>query len=225
MLVICSLGSSSSYANDYVIAAGQSQTFNIFATVSGTVSGAISVSTSLTSAGFVWDDASTNGASGVGLTGSLINNFPTNSWTIQSNSGPVGQPSIAITGTDGTQTSASSITAKIGDTFTISGAPQNIEGLQYYLGSSELVGPPPAGYYNRAFFFNQNFATCTNNDASSSVWTLTCTVTAVGTNSIHIEIYANGQTYSSNTVVVISQYPTISHCSQAIHVRLLQQLE
>jgi hypothetical protein len=77
---------SGSYANDYMIPAGQSQTFGLFATVNGTpASGANpSVTTSLASAGFVWDDTSTNGASGTGLTGSLVYNFPTNNYTISS---------------------------------------------------------------------------------------------------------------------------------------------
>jgi len=67
----------------YLLAAGQSKTFSLYATVNGTLSGtnAASLSTSLVAAGFNWDDTSTNGASGTNLTGSLIYGFPTNSYT------------------------------------------------------------------------------------------------------------------------------------------------
>ena len=75
-------GVTSTYATDFAIPPGQSQTFNLFATVSGTASGTVNLSTSLTPVGFYWDDTSTNGSSGTGLTATLIPNFPTNSWTI-----------------------------------------------------------------------------------------------------------------------------------------------
>ncbi|HQK64091.1 MAG TPA: hypothetical protein PLF16_02990, partial [Candidatus Staskawiczbacteria bacterium] len=58
--------------------------FDLYATVGGSAaSGAkAAISTSLTSAGFVWDDTSTNGVSGKGLTGVKIYGFPTGSYTI-----------------------------------------------------------------------------------------------------------------------------------------------
>jgi len=82
-MVLCTLGNS--YATDFAIAAGQTQTFNLFATVRGAVSSssaAASISSSLTSSGFIWDDTSTNGTSGVGLNGSSITSFPTNKYTV-----------------------------------------------------------------------------------------------------------------------------------------------
>jgi hypothetical protein len=111
------------------------------------------------------------------------------------------QPSIHISGADGSQVSDSSISANVGDTFTISGVPQNLQGMSYYTGS----GSPPSGYYNRAFFFDQNFSnnnSCTNNDGTSGTWTMTCTAKVAGSSAFYVEIYANGQTYQSNTVTV-----------------------
>jgi hypothetical protein len=81
----CTLGST--YATDFTIAAGQSQQFDLYVTNSNgsnTTAGSIArISSSLTSAGFVWDDTSTNGGSGsVALTGGLIYGFPTNSYSV-----------------------------------------------------------------------------------------------------------------------------------------------
>lgn len=68
----------------YVIAAGASQTFTLNATVGGTQSGSstMSVSSTLTPAGFLWTDQAGNGSVG-GQSGTLINNFPTGSYTIK----------------------------------------------------------------------------------------------------------------------------------------------
>ena len=83
--IVCSLGSG--YASDYSIVAGQSQPFKLYATVNGSVAGPGTViSTSLVPSEFVWDDTVTNGAYGTGLTGSLIYNFPTSSYSITANS-------------------------------------------------------------------------------------------------------------------------------------------
>lgn len=67
----------------YTIAAGTSKTFSLYATISAANTGtnSASISTSLVAAGFNWDDSSTNGASGTNLTGTLLYNFPTNSYT------------------------------------------------------------------------------------------------------------------------------------------------
>jgi hypothetical protein len=94
-------GITSTYATDYIIAAGQSQTFNLFATISGTVSGTPSISTWLTTGGFYWDDTSTNGASGTGLTGSLIDLFPTSTYTTTYVGTSQPQPSITVTSPNG----------------------------------------------------------------------------------------------------------------------------
>ena len=105
------------------------------------------------------------------------------------------QPSITISDPSGNQ----GITVNAGSSFTIQGTPQNIQGLSYWFGT----GTPPTGYYNRAFIFDPIFnSSCTNNDASSSVWTITCTPRTAGTGTIHVEIYANGQVYRSNNVTV-----------------------
>lgn len=81
--IICTLGNG--YSSGFVIPAGQTQTFSLYTQVNGTAqAGATpSISTSLWSpSNFYWDDTATNGASGTGLTGELIYNFPTNSYTI-----------------------------------------------------------------------------------------------------------------------------------------------
>jgi hypothetical protein len=79
----------------YTIAAGTSKTFSLYATVAAatTSTSPASISTSLVAAGFNWDDTSTaqfvadastaSPASGTNLTGSVIYNFPTNSYTIK----------------------------------------------------------------------------------------------------------------------------------------------
>lgn len=68
-----------------VLAGGTPVTFNLYAIVNGANTGTNSatINTSVVAAGFNWDDASTNGASGTALTGSLIYNFPTHSYTIK----------------------------------------------------------------------------------------------------------------------------------------------
>ncbi|MDQ1281785.1 MAG: hypothetical protein QG630_136 [Patescibacteria group bacterium] len=72
--VTCALG-------NYVLSAGQSKTFSLFATVSGTAQSSvtISVSSALSAAGFNWDD----NTGGSALSGSSIYNFPTNSYSIR----------------------------------------------------------------------------------------------------------------------------------------------
>lgn len=78
------------------IAAGTSKTFSLYATVTGTVStsgGVTSVSTSVPASSFNWDDASyaafvadgttASPANGTNLTGSLIYNFPTGSYSVK----------------------------------------------------------------------------------------------------------------------------------------------
>jgi hypothetical protein len=77
----------------YMIPAGTSKTFSLYATVNGVLgSGTPSISTSLVASGFNWDDASSatyvaDGApaspgNGTNLTGALIKNFPTGSYVI-----------------------------------------------------------------------------------------------------------------------------------------------
>jgi len=94
--VTCTLGTG--YGSDFIITAGQSQTFNLYAQVNGSnASGSTaSVSSSVSAAGFIWDDSSTNGqtitvngvsGNGVGLSGAgtspeSIYSFPTNSYSI-----------------------------------------------------------------------------------------------------------------------------------------------
>ncbi|MBL8030755.1 MAG: hypothetical protein JNK33_00295, partial [Candidatus Doudnabacteria bacterium] len=80
----------------YTIQAGTSKTFSLYGVVGGTVTtagGTTTVSTSITSGGFNWDDASypvfvadasaASPANGTNLTGTLIYNFPTNSYSIK----------------------------------------------------------------------------------------------------------------------------------------------
>jgi len=104
--VVCTFNSglTSTYATDYAIPAGQSQTFSLYATVGGTLSGSPSISTSLVAGGTYWDDSSTNGTSGTGLSANLIYNFPTTTYTTTyvGNSQTQPQPSIiSITPTQG----------------------------------------------------------------------------------------------------------------------------
>jgi len=83
--ITCELGGSgnTTYANDFLVPAGQSQTFDLYAAVGGaaaSTSTKASISTSLTAASFLWDDTSTNGGTGsTGLAGTLVPNFPTTS--------------------------------------------------------------------------------------------------------------------------------------------------
>ena len=121
-----------------------------------------------------------------------------------------GAPSIHITASSNTQVSDSYIQANIGDVITIAGIPQNLNGLSYYLGT----GYPPAGYFNRAYYFDQNFSnnnSCGNNEANATgIWTMTCTAKVVGSTYVYIDIYANnGQVYKSNTVNIAIVNPNI----------------
>jgi hypothetical protein len=81
----------SAYATDYLIGAGQPQVFSLYdntGSATNTGSGKASVTTSLVGgSSFVWDDTSSNGtpnstSGGVALNGTLIYNFPSNSYTI-----------------------------------------------------------------------------------------------------------------------------------------------
>jgi len=82
----CTFGTG--YDSDFRIGAGQSQQFDLYMTNdngSNTTAGSIArISSSLTSAGFVWDDTSANGvlSEGVARTGALIYGFPTNSYSV-----------------------------------------------------------------------------------------------------------------------------------------------
>jgi hypothetical protein len=79
----------------YTIAAGTSKTFSLYATVNATATANAtnSISTSVVAAGFNWDDASyaafvadgtaASPANGTNLSGALIYNFPTGSYTIR----------------------------------------------------------------------------------------------------------------------------------------------
>ncbi len=72
------------FTGGYQIQAGQSKTFDIYATVSGVSgsSGTTSVTSKLGSASLLtWDDVN-GGTSGNGITGSLIYNYPTNTLTV-----------------------------------------------------------------------------------------------------------------------------------------------
>ncbi len=112
------------------------------------------------------------------------------------------QPSIHISASSGNQTSDSAISVNIGDAFTISGIPQNLQGLSYNFGANDSQ----SNGFSRAYFFDQNFAnnnTCGNNDASASgQWSMFCTAKVSGSSFFYIEIYKGGQTYRSNTVYV-----------------------
>jgi len=81
---ITCVSSPSTYADDYAITAGSSQIFSLYATVTGTAQTSTNagISTSLVSGSFLWDDTSTNGASGTGLTGGNVYAFPTNSYSV-----------------------------------------------------------------------------------------------------------------------------------------------
>ena len=85
------------------------------------------------------------------------------------------KPFIHIVGSSGGQVSDSSISVKMGSTFTVSGVPQNLHGLSYYFGT----GSPTTGYFSRAYFFDQNFGdnnSCGNNEAlADNTWVMTCT--------------------------------------------------
>jgi hypothetical protein len=80
----------------YTIAAGTSKTFSLYGVVGGTITtggGNTTVSSSVSASGFNWDDASyatfvadgtaASPANGTALTGTLVYNFPTNSYSIK----------------------------------------------------------------------------------------------------------------------------------------------
>jgi uncharacterized membrane protein len=84
------------YGNDLIIPAGTSQTFDLYVTTTGAVaptSGYARIATSLvngvstsatgsSTSAFLWDDTSTGGSSGTGLTGALLIPFPTTAYSI-----------------------------------------------------------------------------------------------------------------------------------------------
>ena len=141
----------------------------------------------------------TNVANDISVTANFIQNPTPVPTPIPTPTPTTTQPFIYIYGTDNGQAHNSSMLVNLGDTFSILGVPQNLQGLTY--GSSST-----AGYYARAFFFDQNFSnnnTCGNNEASTNgAWIMTCTAKVAGSSYFYIEIYANGQTYKSNTINV-----------------------
>lgn len=72
------------FSSDYLLTGGASKTFSLYGTPSGTItSGAtVSVSTSITTAGFTWTDVAGGGSTG-GQTGAKIYNFPTGSYSVR----------------------------------------------------------------------------------------------------------------------------------------------
>jgi hypothetical protein len=87
LVVTCEFGTTGNGDFDgYTIAAGTSKTFSLFGTLTGAAavgSGTPIVSSSVGISTFNWDDSSTNGASGTSLSGSLIYNFPTSSYSVK----------------------------------------------------------------------------------------------------------------------------------------------
>lgn len=126
----------------------------------------------------------------------------------------MGDPSIHISGTSASQVSDASISVKVGDVFTVSGSPQNLQGLSY-CGS----GPLTSGCFNMAYFFDQTFGnnnSCGNNQSlATGTWVMTCTAKIPGSSFFYIVIYRNSGTYTSNTVnVSIGTTTTLSDYKQ-----------
>ncbi|MEX2052375.1 MAG: peptidoglycan-binding protein [Candidatus Paceibacterota bacterium] len=104
---------------------------------------------------------------------------------------------------------------EMGNGINISGTPQGLSGLSYYYGSGSI----PAGYYQTAWFFDQNFSNnnfCGNSSslATGMPWTFTCSARVAGSTSVYVQIYTNGRTFTSNSIQVkvepaSSQQPSI----------------
>ena len=84
--ITCNFGTPLATDTDgYTIAAGQSKTFSLFASITGVVgaSGTESISTKLNATtGISWDDINA-GASGVNLAGTNVYNYPTGSYSVK----------------------------------------------------------------------------------------------------------------------------------------------
>ncbi len=108
------------------------------------------------------------------------------------------QPFIALTGSYNENIYEKSISVKVGDIFTISAEPQGLElgEMSYWYGN----GKPPAGYYNRAWFFDQNFIN--SNSCTQEIWSMKCTVKTAGTSHLYVTVYVNGTSYTSNKIAV-----------------------
>ncbi len=89
LVVTCTLDTNANPAtgfDGYRIPAGTSKTFSLFGSLTGaaaTGSGIPTITSSVGASTFNWDDASTNGATGVNLSGSLIFGFPNTSFSIK----------------------------------------------------------------------------------------------------------------------------------------------
>jgi hypothetical protein len=87
LVVTCEFGTSSDTDFDgYTIAAGTSKTFTLYGTLTGAAavgSGTPTITSSVASSTFNWDDGSTNGVTGTNLTGTLIYGFPSSSYSIK----------------------------------------------------------------------------------------------------------------------------------------------
>lgn len=87
LVVTCEFGDTSNTNFDgFTVQAGQPVTFSLFGTLTGAAavgSGTPTITSSIGTSTFNWDDSSTNGASGTNLTGTLLYNFPNNSYSIR----------------------------------------------------------------------------------------------------------------------------------------------
>jgi hypothetical protein len=89
LVVTCTLDTNANPAtgfDGYTVTAGTSKTFSLFGSLTGaaaTGSGTPTITSALAASTFNWDDTSTNGASGVNLSGSLIYGFPNSSFSIK----------------------------------------------------------------------------------------------------------------------------------------------
>jgi peptidoglycan hydrolase-like protein with peptidoglycan-binding domain len=96
-------------------------------------------------------------------------------------------PTVLIVASANTHASDGQINANVGEKLTISATVQNL----------------PASY-QRTFFFSPLFnGLCTNN----TEWRMECVPNNTGVGTFYVEVYANGQTYRSNTVTV-TVYPS-----------------
>lgn len=117
----------------------------------------------------------------------------------------INRSSVILTAASSNQSSTSAISVNIGETFTISGTPQGLQGMTY--GS----GP---GQFTMSYNFVQTFSNdnnCGNNEATpAGPWIMTCRAQVAGSSTFYVAININGQEVYRSNVVTVTIKPSTS---------------
>lgn len=117
----------------------------------------------------------------------------------------INAPSVVLSAASGNQLSNSAISVNLGDTFTISGTPQGLQGMTYGSGPGQFTMS-----YNfvQAFGDNNN---CRNNESTpAGPWIMTCRAQVAGSSTFYVAININDREVYRSNVVTVTIKPSTS---------------